>query len=212
LTVVRYDPATGPSGGPTPGAIAVRDHWRRTTGLGDLGIYNPRPPRGGTGWSVHAEGRAVDLAADALFTAERETADRYCRFLIDVAPKIQCQYLIWNRRSWKSGRGWAAYSGVSPHTDHIHVELNRDGARDVTLPQLNALWSEWTADHTTPQGDDEMVQDVIGFHTAYFGVIPGTDRWNKDIVKSVNWHLWRLTTGQAHLEQVRQDFARTVGI
>ncbi len=35
------------------------------------------------------------------------------------------QYLIWNRRSWAPGRGWRTYTGVSPHTDHIHVELNR---------------------------------------------------------------------------------------
>jgi hypothetical protein len=192
-----------------PGAVAVRDHWRKATGLKDKGIYNCRPPRGSqSGWSLHAEGRAVDLAADALFRAECDTADRYCRFLIDISERIGCQYIIWNWRSWRSGRGWQPYSGASAHTDHIHVELNRDGARDVTLSLMTALWSEWTQ----PEEDPEMVQDVIGFHTAYFGVLPGTDKWNKAIVKSVNWHLWRLTTGQAQLEEVRQHFARTVGI
>lgn len=35
---VRYDPSNGPSGGPTRGAIALRDHWREVSGLGDMGI------------------------------------------------------------------------------------------------------------------------------------------------------------------------------
>jgi hypothetical protein len=64
----------------------------------------------------------------------------------------------------------------------------------------------------TPQEDLEMVQDVIGLHTAYFGVVPGTAKWDKAVVQSMNWHLWRLTSGAANLERVRQDFAKTVGL
>lgn len=148
---MRYDGATGPSGGPTPGAIAVRNHWTAVTGLGNQGIYNPRKVRGSTTtWSVHATGRAVDLKANAHDPWEKATADAYAAFLIRHAVTLQVQYLIWNRRSWSLARGWRTYSGVSPHEDHIHVELNLDGGRDVTLSKLDALWAR---DHEKEDDD-----------------------------------------------------------
>lgn len=138
---VRYDRATRDGKGPQPGLIAVRDHWRKVTGLADQGIYNYRPVRGGGSLSVHAEGRAVDLKANAFVPQEADKAERYVAFLIANDEALQLQYLIWNRRSWKSGRGWRRYGGKSPHTDHVHAELNRDGARDVTLDLLDRLWA-----------------------------------------------------------------------
>ena len=167
---VRYDAATGPSKGPAPGALAIRNHWRKVTGLGDLGIYNPRKIRGGQGWSLHAEGRAADLAANISNPAEKYHADRYCQFLIDNAEALQVQYLIWGKRSWKSGRGWRPYSG-SFHGDHIHAELNRDGARDVTATQLDALWSAWTDDHTptedeVTEADIARISEIVATHNA----------------------------------------------
>lgn len=146
---VRYDKATGPGSGPQPGALALRDHWRATTGLGDLGIFNPRRIRGGTAWSVHATGRAVDLAANANTPTQKAKADAYCNFLIRHAVTLQVQYLIWNRRSWKPGRGWRRYTGLHAHKDHIHVELNRNGARKVTVPMLEQL-------HTADQGELQL--------------------------------------------------------
>lgn len=125
---VAYEPATGCTGGPTPGALALADHYRRTTGRGHIGIYVCRPIRGRTsGYSVHSEGRAVDLAANAGDARQKQSADAYCDWLISNSDTLQVQYLIWNRRSWKAGRGWAPYTGTSPHTDHIHVELTRAG-------------------------------------------------------------------------------------
>ena len=142
--VVRYDYATRCSGGPTPGAIALRDHWTKVTGLGDLGIYNCRGSTGGGGYSVHSEGRAVDHAANAYNASQKAKAENYIKFLIANSERLQVQMLIWNRRDWRSGVGWTSYGGSSPHTDHIHSELNRDGARFVTMSQLDALWAAWT--------------------------------------------------------------------
>lgn len=148
---VRYDPSTGPSGGPTRGAIALRDHWREVTGLGDLGIYNPRRVRGSsTTWSIHASGRAVDFAANANKADQKAKADDYCAFLIRHAVSFQLQMLIWDRRSWRSGRGWRNYQGVSPHTDHIHAELNIDGGQNLTLAKLR---TQWARDHSTQEDD-----------------------------------------------------------
>jgi hypothetical protein len=126
---VRYDPAERCADGPTRGAIALRDHWRRTTGLADIGIYNCRTVRGGKSRSVHSEGRAIDLKANAFDATEHAVADNYTRWLIEHAEELQVQYIIWNGLSWKSGRGWKPYDGVSEHKDHVHVELNHDGAR-----------------------------------------------------------------------------------
>jgi hypothetical protein len=148
---VRYDYAYRCTGGPTPGAIAVRDHWRKVTGLGDLGIYNCRSSTGGGGYSIHSEGRAVDLAANAYNTSQRAKAENYIRFLIANSERIQCQMLIWNRRDWRSGVGWTSYGGESPHTDHIHVELNRTGAQSVTMSLLDSLWAQWQGQNPTSQ-------------------------------------------------------------
>ena len=189
MTFVRYDRANGPSKGPAPGAVALRDHWTKVTGLPDLGIYNPRKIRGASGWSVHAEGRAVDFAANANHPAQKAAADRYCQFLIDNAQPLQVQYLIWNRRSWKPDRGWQRYQGTSPHTDHVHAELNRDGARTVTASQLAALWVDWTSDHTTEESDDmDPRAFVVLTYLSVLGRKPETLKVITDGVRAITKH------------------------
>ena len=40
--------------------------------------------------------------------------------------------IIWNRRIWawhRRGEGWRAYKG-NPHTDHLHVEMSWEGAKN----------------------------------------------------------------------------------
>lgn len=113
--------------------------------------------------------------------------------------------------------------GTAAVLRHLKMDASRVMGHKETDPRRKI--DPWSCDMTdirrrvkarlstpAPKEGDDMVQDIIGFHTAYFGLVPGSDKWNKDIVKSVNWHLWRLTTGQAHLEQIRQDFAKTVGL
>ncbi len=55
-------------------------------------------------------------------------------------------YVIWNRHIWSASdaaAGWRPYSGVSPHTDHIHISLSWDGAMKRT--------SWWTGTAITQQ-------------------------------------------------------------
>lgn len=149
---VRYDRATGCSSGPTPGALALVDHWKRTTGLGSLGIFNCRPIRGGTSFSIHAEGRAADLAANANDPRQVSQGDAYAQWLTENSEALQVQQIIWNRRLWRSGQGWRAYDGsAGPHLDHLHVELNRDGANWVH-PLL-------TGAPPPPQEDDDLTPE-----------------------------------------------------
>lgn len=125
---IPYHRATFNSKGPTPGAVALAKHWGATTGLGNMGIYNYRSVRGGKSLSVHSEGRAVDLAANAKDPRQKAMAVSYIRWLTKNAPSFQVQYLIYDRWQWKPGQGWSRYNGAHPHNDHIHVELNRIGA------------------------------------------------------------------------------------
>lgn len=125
--MVAYQPALGKTDKTGfPAAKALEQQWEHFSGLGSLGICNARPPRGATsGWSTHAECRAVDCACDVRDPTQLDMGDHYAAWLIANAETLRCQRIIWNRRSWTSGFGWKSYSGVSPHTDHLHVELNR---------------------------------------------------------------------------------------
>lgn len=124
----KYQPATTPSGGPTPGALALRD-YARSLGFGDAGIYNNRPVRGGTSLSVHAEGRAIDITM-----GRRSVADltAFINQLI-ANPALGIQQVIWQRQYWRPDTGWRPYRGVNPHTDHAHIELTREAAGSLTV-------------------------------------------------------------------------------
>lgn len=194
MAAVRYDKATGPSGGPTPGAIALRDHWRKVTKLADLGIYNPRKVRGSTTtWSVHASGRAVDLKADAHRGNELALADGYVDFLIRHAVALQVQYLIWNGRSWSLARGWREYNGVSDHTDHVHAELNLDGGRNVTLAKLDALWAR---DHQ-PKDDDDVPKILAFLKIEYAYRVFGRDPHAKHEAEGLRYWLDQVNASDA---------------
>lgn len=137
---LTYQRAEGPTDGPQPGTVALTEHilghWDHTH---SMGIYNPRKVRGSTNtWSVHAEGRAVDIGVN-LDAKGLRTGDKVAAWLIHNAEAVGIQYFIWNRRSWRKSRGWRDYRGTSPHRDHLHVEMTREAAADVTLGYLRTL-------------------------------------------------------------------------
>lgn len=139
-----YEQATRCTGGPQPGALALVARWTRDTRLPNYGIYNCRAVRGGTTRSLHSEGRAADLAANAHDPQQRAVMERFVAWLIAHANELGVQYIIWNRRSWHCSKGWRPYTGVSPHTDHAHVELRWSGAKHPSLM--------WLDDSTQPAG------------------------------------------------------------
>jgi len=122
-----YDRATGPcSGGPTRGAINLKNYLLRNYGSRQE-IYNCRTVRGGSSWSLHAEGRAVDHYVSG--TAGTEIFNH----LISIACQNGIQEVIYNRKIWTSGANVHNYNGVNPHTDHVHVGLNKCGAQNFNL-------------------------------------------------------------------------------
>lgn len=90
-------------------------------GSRSLGIFNPRRVRGAGALSVHACGRAVDIAPPS-----HEAGDRLNHLLCwHYADELDLQLVIWNRQQWGGRRGpvTAPYYGINPHTDHLHIEV-----------------------------------------------------------------------------------------
>ncbi len=82
--------------------------------------------------SVHGTGRAIDLFVRLDGgQADNDRGDPIGAWLIRNASQIGVQYIIWDRWQWngsRSGRKDRAYGGPHPHHDHLHIELNHDGA------------------------------------------------------------------------------------
>lgn len=132
-----YEWASGPSGGPEPGAIALMAYYlgryrnRRNPRPANLGIYNPK--RLGSGWSIHAEGRADDLGTAPYSKPPWgwELADELRLNSLELG--IQC--IIFDHKIWSGSypdAGWRDYNGSNPHTGHLHTELSKTAAQSLT--------------------------------------------------------------------------------
>ncbi len=117
-----------------PGAIALRQRVLEQIGGYDAGIVRGCDV-GGT--SEHKEGRAWDWgcspAQAARLFAWLLAPDALGRPHAN-ARRAGIMYLIYNRRIWRAyrERAWMAYSGSSPHTDHVHLSLSRAGGAGLT--------------------------------------------------------------------------------
>lgn len=97
---------------------------------------------GGSSISVHAEGRAIDIMISALDGQTLAVGDQIRDWLIINSTNLGMQRVIWNRYTWSANRdGWRDYCAGqctdeggdrNPHTDHLHVELNWEGAEQKT--------------------------------------------------------------------------------
>lgn len=137
-----YQPQTTCSPRAKPGVVSYANLLERTwPRTGSLGISRPCNV-GGT--SEHKEGRAFDWAVSAGSAADRRRVANLMAWLLAtdrhgnehaMVRRLGIQYMIWNRRSWRAydaGSGWQAYTGSSPHTDHVHFSFSWRGARKNT--------------------------------------------------------------------------------
>ncbi|MGB7449774.1 MAG: cell wall-binding repeat-containing protein [Ornithinimicrobium sp.] len=118
-----------------PGTVAfaqlVSRHYNRPT------YYTARSCKKGN-YSQHHEGRAVDWSMDAYDPADKAIGDAVASWLTknngEMARRFGVQSVIWNKRSWYqySPGSWRAYTGPSPHTDHLHISFTWDGAMKRT--------------------------------------------------------------------------------
>lgn len=115
----------------------------------NLGIYNPRRIGGTNAWSTHAEGRAIDVGFPVArhgWPAGHELADT----LVQHHAELGVQQVIWARRVWRNTIGtWRNYSGRSAHLDHVHAELTRQAAAELTPAIIAAAVEE--ADPMIPE-------------------------------------------------------------
>ena len=93
-----------------------------------------------SGVTEHSEGRALDWMIDAYDPQQKAIGDAVTRWLSAsddkgnpgvMARRLGIMYIIWDRKVWRAyapEKGWATYTGSSPHTDHIHFSFTWDGA------------------------------------------------------------------------------------
>jgi hypothetical protein len=135
--------ATGCTGSARPGARALMAYvlqaFPRAT---NLGIYNCRNARGTTTFSPHAEGRAIDVGFP-LTSNGRGSSHGYAlvNALLKAGPsRLGIQAIIYDRKIWSAKTpGGRPYTGVHPHYDHVHVEMTRKAANEVTLATVRAV-------------------------------------------------------------------------
>lgn len=142
--------ATGCRGGPSAGAVAllaeIIEAWG-PEGVRSLGIYNCRKIAGSDEWSIHSEGRAVDLGVSGVHA---DVPGQILGCLLGAGNGV-LQRIIWDHRVYDiqtpAGR---EYGGSNPHTDHLHVELSWAAARQEIPLELQL----------DDQEDDIDVDDV----------------------------------------------------
>ncbi|MBG0565164.1 coiled-coil domain-containing protein [Actinoplanes aureus] len=77
----------------------------------------------------HPKGRACDWSlqksgfSSADSTDEMKYGNNLTAFLVRNADRLGIYYVIWYKQIWFPATGWDSYSGVSDHTDHVHVSM-----------------------------------------------------------------------------------------
>ena len=147
-----------------PGAVAFAKMLNATYGSRTYGILR-------TCAAEHGEGRALDWMINANDPTQLALANAITRWLAApdaqgragaMAKRFGINYIIWNRQQWRAydpARGWAPYYGVSPHTDHIHISFNWDGAR-----MRSSWWSGIAV--TTPRCCSESTASACAIASA----------------------------------------------
>ncbi len=98
---------------------------------------NCRDVRGSTNNSVHGEGRAVDVGFSGV---ANPAGTRLLNLLLPHVGALGIQMIIWNRRIYSARypKG-APYTGLVPHTDHLHIELTWNSARNLTREYIRRV-------------------------------------------------------------------------
>jgi hypothetical protein len=114
-------PTFGPGAGPAapaghlvPAMRAAYKFASETLGIRTIYGYSNRNIAGTSTKSDHAYGKALDLMG-----AKQNVADYFA-----TGPghrRFNIENTIYNRRI-HNARGWHAYTGVNPHTDHVHID------------------------------------------------------------------------------------------
>jgi hypothetical protein len=155
IDVEHYDPATKCRKDIPKGMKALQNWLERNLRGESWGIYRCEKLKNGN-YSLHSEGRAIDWHLEAGHGKDDKAAHRFIDTLLDtdrngnvraLARRMGIQGLIFDCHAW-----WAGMEEMGPysycykrngdlrhnldrtqaHRNHIHIELNWDGAKKKT--------------------------------------------------------------------------------
>lgn len=91
-----------------------------------------------------------------------------CQWLADrltTSGDRRIKYVIWNRRIWQDG-AWSAYSGINPHTAHLHLSVVASPVNDdVSSWNLGAVTGGFLMALTDAQQAD-LYRKVVGLDSS----------------------------------------------
>jgi hypothetical protein len=94
--------------------------------VADIQGYSFRDIAGTNTLSDHAKGLAIDVMGSVK-------GQQIANWVTQNAARLGVTYVIWSRHIWDSrnNKGWTNYSGVNPHTDHVHISFYPEGSGTV---------------------------------------------------------------------------------
>ena len=114
----------------SPNMMALNAYLLEKAGGQFLGCYNPRPIRGGTKWSTHAFGAAIDWGYGERHSGPGRTVtiDVVVPWLIANHVELGVQQIhdYGGGRYWQAYRGWIMRPPGSGLPDSLHIETNAD--------------------------------------------------------------------------------------
>jgi len=107
-----------------------------------IGVWSPKGGRNVAGTDIPSEhniGNAIDWhgAKGIGDPVMQELAD----YLVANHSVYSAKNVIYNRRIWNSPKGWHAYKGENPHTNHVHIDFIT-GAKPKPKPDPNKTYRE----------------------------------------------------------------------
>jgi hypothetical protein len=138
-----------------------------------------------------ADSRGIVHALDLTHDPERFDSYGFADWLISQRD-ARIKYVISNRRiagdegyarrnnrvAWR----WYPYHGTSPHTEHVHISVNRDGEDDErawTLPAEGDVRPYRGAGEAGEAGDEMFVAEASG-KGSWFSQFQGQYNWHDD--------------------------------
>lgn len=129
-----YQFAQSCTGTAQPGVVALMialDEW--IDEQSSFGIYNCRDIVGGDTTSLHSEGRAYDCGLPMVGGRGNPIGYEIIDRLGQIGDVTGVQLIIFDRKKWSLKGDGLPYTGLAPHYDHLHIELNWWGATNMTV-------------------------------------------------------------------------------
>src|SRR3990167_4807013 len=129
-----------------PGTVHMFAYLRDRYSAGDLGCYVPTSKVSSGGPSLHAEGRAMDLALNANDEAERARGDALFDHVVTKADVYGVQEIIWREFIWTYNRRSEGVRGseglAAAHMSHVHLGVDVDTAMNWTTDRVGGAEEE----------------------------------------------------------------------